>query len=43
VELKGERMLPADKDAAWAALTDVELLKTCIPGCESITAPPLGR
>ena len=38
MELKGERMLPADQDAAWAALTDVELLKTCIPGCESITA-----
>ncbi len=38
MELKGERMLPADQASAWAALTDVDLLKTCIPGCESITA-----
>lgn len=38
MELKGERLLPADKESAWAALTDVELLKTCIPGCESISA-----
>ena len=38
MELKGERLLPADRDTAWAALTDVEVLKVCIPGCESITA-----
>ena len=38
MELKGERTLPADQTTAWAALTDVELLKLCIPGCESITA-----
>lgn len=38
MELKGERRLPADQSSAWAALTDVELLKTCIPGCETITA-----
>lgn len=38
MELKGERQLPASQEAAWGALTDVELLKACIPGCESITA-----
>lgn len=38
MELKGERRLPADQRAAWTALTDVEMLKSCIPGCESITA-----
>lgn len=38
MELKGERTLPADQDTAWAALTDVEVLKNCIPGCESFTA-----
>lgn len=38
MELKGERLLPADLAAAWAALTDVELLRLCIPGCDSITA-----
>ncbi len=38
MELKGERLLPADQASAWSALTDVELLKACIPGCEGITA-----
>lgn len=41
MELKGERTLPADRDIAWAALTDVEVLKLCVPGCESITATDL--
>jgi carbon monoxide dehydrogenase subunit G len=38
MELKGERTLPADQASAWAALTDVEVLKNCIPGCETFTA-----
>lgn len=38
MELKGERTLPSDQATAWSALTDVDLLKLCIPGCESITA-----
>lgn len=38
MELKGERTLPSDQATAWAALTDVEVLKSCIPGCESFTA-----
>jgi uncharacterized protein len=38
VELKGERLLAADRASAWAALNDIEMLKSCIPGCESITA-----
>jgi len=38
MELKGERTLPADQTTAWSALTDVEVLKNCIPGCESVTA-----
>jgi len=37
MELKGERMLAADRDTAWEALNDVEVLKLCVPGCESIT------
>jgi hypothetical protein len=40
VELKGERVLPADRATAWQRLNDVEFLKLCVPGCESIT--PLG-
>lgn len=38
MELKGERLLAADRATAWAALNDTEMLKGCIPGCESITA-----
>ena len=37
MEMTGERMLPADRRTAWAALNDVEVLKSCVPGCESIT------
>lgn len=31
-------MLAAGRDTAWKALNDVEVLKLCVPGCESITA-----
>lgn len=40
MELKGERLLPADRATAWAALNDIEILKQCVPGCEEIV--PLG-
>jgi len=36
MELNGERLIPASIDATWAALNDPEILKGCIPGCESI-------
>ncbi|HWP25749.1 MAG TPA: carbon monoxide dehydrogenase subunit G [Xanthobacteraceae bacterium] len=32
----GEQLLPAPRDKVWAALNDVEVLKQCIPGCESL-------
>lgn len=38
MELKGERLLAADRATAWMALNDTEMLKNCVPGCESITA-----
>ncbi len=38
MELKGERLLAADRATAWALLNDTEVLKNCVPGCESITA-----
>lgn len=38
MELKGERLLAADRATAWVALNDTEMLKGCVPGCESITA-----
>jgi len=40
VELKGERTLPVGRDLAWAALNDVDALKSAVPGCESIV--PVG-
>ncbi|MGH6609996.1 MAG: CoxG family protein [Burkholderiaceae bacterium] len=36
MELKGERMLPASREAAWRALNDVEVLRAAVPGCEKI-------
>ena len=36
MELKGERQLPVDRDTAWRALNDPEVLRACIPGCESV-------
>lgn len=38
MELKGERLLAADRATAWRLLNDTEILKLCVPGCESITA-----
>ena len=37
MEMKGERLLPADRATAWALLNDSEVLKSCVPGCESMT------
>jgi carbon monoxide dehydrogenase subunit G len=38
MELKGQRQLGSDRATAWTALNDVEMLKACVPGCESLTA-----
>jgi carbon monoxide dehydrogenase subunit G len=35
--MKGEQLVPASQQATWAALNDPEVLKACVPGCESIT------
>jgi hypothetical protein len=34
--MNGEVVLPASREAVWAALNDPEVLKSCIPGCESL-------
>jgi carbon monoxide dehydrogenase subunit G len=34
--MAGEQLLPAPREKVWAALNDVEVLKQCIPGCESL-------
>ena len=37
MEMTGEQRIPASQDETWKALNDPEVLKACIPGCESIT------
>src|ERR1700744_3425819 len=36
MEMNGSERIQASKEAVWAALNDVEVLKQCIPGCESL-------
>ena len=36
MEMSGEERIPATQDQTWAALNDPEVLKACVPGCESI-------
>jgi len=36
MELTGERLIPADRAATWAAINDPAILKDCIAGCESL-------
>jgi hypothetical protein len=38
VELRGERLLPVNREGAWAALNDIDALKAAVPGCESFVA-----
>lgn len=37
MEMTGEQQIPLSQDATWQALNDPDVLKDCIPGCESIT------
>lgn len=34
--MTGEVQLPAKRKAVWAMLNDLAMLKSCIPGCESL-------
>ena len=36
MELTDEIIIPAPRDAVYKALNDVDVLKTCIPGCEEL-------
>jgi carbon monoxide dehydrogenase subunit G len=36
MEMKGEQRVPATQQQTWDGLNDPEVLKACIPGCESI-------
>ena len=35
VNMSGEVILAADRERVWAMLNDPEVLKICIPGCET--------
>src|SRR4051812_6207565 len=37
MEMSGEQIIPATQVQTWDALNDPEILKECVPGCESIT------
>ena len=34
--MNDSQRIPASKDRVWAALNDPEILKKCIPGCQSL-------
>jgi uncharacterized protein len=36
MNMQGEERITAPVDTVWAALNDPEVLKACIPGCESL-------
>lgn len=36
MDMSGERLIAAPRATVWAALNDPAVLKSCIPGCESI-------
>jgi uncharacterized protein len=35
MQMTGEVLLPATRERVWAALNDPEMLKACIPGCQT--------
>jgi uncharacterized protein len=37
MKMSGEEIIPAPVETVWKALNDPDVLKQCIPGCESIT------
>lgn len=36
MDMSGSQRIAASREKVWAALNDVEVLRQCIPGCESI-------
>ncbi|GAC1486182.1 MAG: carbon monoxide dehydrogenase subunit G [Acetobacteraceae bacterium] len=36
MDMTGERRIPAPRQKVWDALNDTEVLRLCIPGCESL-------
>lgn len=40
MEMTGSRVIAADRETVWAALLDSEVLKACVPGCQSLEGSP---
>jgi hypothetical protein len=40
MQLTDQRDIKADPATVWAAILDPEVLKACVPGCESMTGNP---
>jgi uncharacterized protein with von Willebrand factor type A (vWA) domain len=40
MEMAGEQRIATDQAAVWRVLNDPQVLKACIPGCESIDWSP---
>jgi carbon monoxide dehydrogenase subunit G len=36
MDMTGEERIGASREAVWAALNDIDVLKRCIPGCQSL-------
>lgn len=37
MKMSGEQRIPATREAVWTALNDPEVLRRCIPGCQSVS------
>lgn len=37
MDISGEYLIPADRRTVWQAINDPEVLRDCIPGCDSLT------
>jgi carbon monoxide dehydrogenase subunit G len=43
MQISGQHTLPASQQNAWVALNSIEVLKACIPGCDSLSETEPGR
>jgi len=42
MEMNSQQHIAVPRDLVWAALNDPEIIRTCIPGCESLDRLPGG-
>lgn len=36
MEMTGQQLVPLTQDETWRALNDTEILKACVPGCDTL-------